>query len=350
MKMYKTVNQNENTNKNATKFGSFFAFIKVLISFLLIFSLTLTLSACDAQTSKQSKSVVYSFGEVAITAYQMTDEDFDNMWLEIVDIANLFEATVSLSETESELSRANGESETQISAELETQILAGIEYYEKTYGAFNILLAPVVAEWGFLPGEDNYLAGEIPNAETLENLRFLTDISQISVENGVLIKPEDYTIDLGGISKGYMADKMLEILNEYNCDAILTVGGIVVTSGDKMGESYQVAITNPFGGNYFDVIELSNAVLVTSGNYERYFEVDGVTYCHIINPQTLSPTQSDVVAVSVLSQSAMDADVFATALMILEKSEREQLIFENNISALLIYFDGTSEYFGDFSQ
>ncbi len=242
------------------------------------------------------------------------------------------------------------ESETKISQELETQILAGVEYYEKTYGSFNILLAPIVSAWGFLPGEDNYLAGEIPSAETLENLRDLTDISQISVENGVLSKPENYTIDLGGISKGYMADKMLEVMNEYNCDGILTVGGIVVASGDKMGEGYQVAITNPFGGNYFSVVELSNKVLVTSGNYERYFEADGVTYCHIINPETLSPTQSEVVAVSVISESAMDADVFATALMILEKDEREQLISQNNLSALLIYADGSCEYFGDFPQ
>lgn len=343
-------NQNQNINKNTTKYGSFFALTKVLISILLIFSITLPLSACSENTSKQTKSVVYSFGEVAITAYEMTDEDFDNMWSEIVDIANLFEATVSLSQEESELSRANSESETEISNQLETQILAGIEYYNKTYGSFNILLAPIVAQWGFLPGEDNYLAGEIPSAETLENLRYLTDISQISVENGVLVKPENYTIDLGGISKGYMADKMLEVLNAYNCDCILTVGGIVVASGDKLGESYQVAITNPFGGSYFDIVAISDEVLVTSGNYERYFEADGEIYCHIINPETLSPTQSEVVAVSVLSQSAMDADVFATALMILEKTEREQLISENNISALLIYADGTSEYFGDFPQ
>lgn len=350
MKTQSKINQNENINKNATKFGSFFALSKVLISILLIFSITLSLSACGTQTVKQSKSVVYSFGEVAVTAYEITETDFESMWLEIVDIANLFEATVSLSETESELSRANSESEVKISQELETQILAGLEYYEKTYGSFNILLAPIVAEWGFLPGEDNYLAGEIPTGETLENLRYLTDISQISVENGLLIKPENFTIDLGGISKGYMADKMLEVLQKYNCDSILTVGGIVVTNGDKMGESYQVAITNPFDGSYFDVVELSNATLVTSGNYERYFEADGVKYCHIINPETLSPTQSDVVAVSVISQSAMEADVFATALMILEENQREQLISQNNLSALLIYSNGTSEYFGDFPQ
>ncbi len=348
--MYKAVNQNENTNKNATKFGSFFAFAKVLISILLIFCVTLSLFACNSQTSKQTESVIYSFGEVAITAYEMTEADFESMWSEVVDIANLFEATVSLSEEESELSKANSKSEVEISPQLETQILAGINYYEKTYGAFNILLAPIVAEWGFLPGEDNYLAGEIPSAETLESLRALTDISQISVENGVLTKPENYTIDLGGISKGYMADKMLEVLKEYNCDGILTVGGIVVASGDKMGENYQVAITNPFGGSYFDVISISDMVLVTSGNYERYFEADGVVYCHIINPETLSPTQSEVVAVSVLSQSAMDADVFATALMILEKEKREQLISQNDISALLIYSDGSCEYFGDFPQ
>ncbi len=349
MKMQNRVNQNEKINKNATTCGSFFAVMKVLISILLIFSITISLAACS-QESKKTKSVIYSFGEVAITAYQMSDSDFDNMWSEIVDIANLFEATVSLSQEESELSRANLQSEVKISEQLELQLLAGLEYYEKTYGSFNILLAPIVAEWGFLPGEENYLAGSIPQSETLESLRYLTDISQISVENGILTKPTDFTIDLGGISKGYMADEMLEVLQSYNCDCILTVGGIVVACGDKMGENYQVAITDPFGISYFDVIPLASKVLVTSGNYERYFQVDDEIYCHIINPETLCPTTSEVVAVSVLSESAADADVFATALMILEKEERQQLISENNISALLIYEDGSAEYFGDFPK
>ncbi len=343
-------NQNENINKNTTTCGSFFAVCKVFISCMLIFSLLLSFAACSIETTKQSKSVVYSFGEVAVTAYEMTESDFESMWGEIVDIANLFEATVSLSEQQSELSRANSETEVKISSELETQILAGIEYYEKTYGSFNILLAPIVAAWGFLPGEDNYLAGEIPETSILESLRNLTDITQISIEDGVLTKPAEFTIDLGGISKGYMADKMLDVMKDYNCDGILVVGGIVATSGDKLGEGYQVAITNPFGGSYFDVVDLSNGVLVTSGNYERYFEVDGEIYCHIINPETLSPTTSEVVAVSVISSSAMQADVFATALMILEEDKRAQLITENDLSALLIYEDGSFVRFGDFPE
>lgn len=308
----------------------------------------LSLCGCSSGELAYSFSQVYSFGDVSLTAYGMNEENFLAMKEEILDVANLFEATVSLSEEESELSRANALSQVEISDTLETQISLAVEYYEKTYSTFNILLTPVVAKWGFLPGEDNYLAGEIPSGEELEQLRELTDISNISISNGVLQKPLEYTIDLGGISKGYMADLMWEIMEKYNCDGILTVGGIVVCNGDKMGSGYQVAITNPFGGSYFDVVALSDACLVTSGNYERYFEVDGEIYCHIINPETLSPTTSDVVAVSILSQSATDADVLATALMILEKDKREQLIEENSLNVLLIYGDGTSETFGDF--
>ncbi len=343
---------NENINKNATIRGSFFAFSKRAVAVLLVLCLGISCTACGKSGEvKHSFSALYSFGEISLMSYNLSESKFESLQGEILDVANTFDGIVSLSNAESELSQLSEESDFAVSEILKDQIEKSLEYHEKTRGAFNILLAPVVSAWGFLPGEDNYLAGEIPSSETLESLRDLTDISKIkliTLENTTLQKPQECTIDLGGISKGYMADMMWEIAKKYNCNGILNVGGIVVCCGDKNGENFNVAITNPKDGGYFEVVEVANKTLVTSGNYERFFEVDGKRYCHIIDPKTLAPTDSDVVSVSILSESATDADIFATALMILDEADRIEVIKENNLDVLLIYGDNSCERFGDF--
>lgn len=339
------MHNSENTNQNKeSKSNAFWKrrefFLAVLVCVAVIFFVVYK----NAQSETvYSKSQIFDFGEVSITAYGMEESYFDDMIAEIFQTANFFEETVSLSNPQSELSLLNKSEEYQLSEELEYLIATALEIEETTFGSFNILLSGAVSAWGFLPGEENYLAGEIPSVEYLESIRWQTDTSLVKIENGVLYKPFEVSIDLGGISKGYMADCMLEIMQSYNCDGILSVGGIVVVSGDKNGAGYTVAITNPNGGDYADTYSVSGvAICNTSGNYERYFEVDGEKYCHVIDPSTLSPTTSDVASVTIISESGIKADAYATALMILEEEERESLIQNENLAVYIIFQDGTA--------
>ena len=172
---------------------------------------------------------------------------------------------------------------------------------EKTGGAFDPKLGSVIALWGFY--DDSH---QVPDSDELEKANL------------------EEKWDLGAIVKGYAGSQIAKLLESYDVDrAIVNLGGNVQTYGNKPdGQKWKVGIQNPEGGDALGVLSVSGSMaVVTSGDYQRYFEKDGVRYHHILSPETGLPADSGLRSVTVICADGTMADALSTALFVMGLEE-----------------------------
>lgn len=209
-----------------------------------------------------------------------------------------------------------------------------LELYEDTNGAFDIAIYPVMREWGFTTGDYN-----VPEADTIQSLLPLIDASQIiyEEENALIsFEKEGMQIDLGGIAKGYTSSRIMDIFRKCGiASGIVNLGGNVQVFGTKPDQSlWRVAIQSPKQDESFlGVLSVSDKAVITSGGYERYFEQDGKTYHHIIDPATGYPAENGLASVTIVSADGTLADGLSTSLFIMGKEKA------------IDYWQGRSEMF-----
>lgn len=214
-------------------------------------------------------------------------------------------------------------------------------YSEATGGAFDITIAPVVSAWGFT--EDEY---RVPDRAELEELLTRVGMEHVHAENADAIWLDEGTqIDLGGIAKGYVTDRIAEILRENNVPrATISLGGNVLAWGGRPdGMPWLVGIQDPKRADQADgfvgALWLEDGFAVTSGGYQRYFEQDGRTYHHIIDPADGYPADSGLTSVTVVADCDREAadglpgtgtmcDALSTALFVM--GEEKALDFWRN--------------------
>ena len=185
---------------------------------------------------------------------------------------------------------------------------------EATGGAFDPTVAPVLELWGFGSGA---LEHRVPSEEELSAALESVGIDQIHIE-GAQVALEDGAVDLGGIAKGWCAQRMRDLCLSHGAEsAVLDPGGDVSLVGSKPdGSPWRVAIRDPEGG-FLGVLAAEDCCIMTSGVYERYFEENGVRYHHIIDPATGRPADSGLVSATVICSDGVWADALATALCVM---------------------------------
>jgi FAD:protein FMN transferase len=216
----------------------------------------------------------------------------------------------------------------------------------KTNGAFDITIAPLVNLWGFGPDE---LQNKIPTDEIIELTKKNTGYKKISIDKSLKkiskLDPNLH-IDLSGIAKGFAVDKIARYLDKHGFkNYLIEIGGELIGKGlNKDNEIWQIGIENP--NNNSDtikrIVQLKDMAMATSGNYMNYFEKDGVRYSHTINPVTGKPIKHKLASVTVLDNSAMNADALATAFMVLGPEKALSLANNLKIAVYLIIKDGKS--------
>ena len=186
----------------------------------------------------------------------------------------------------------------------------------------------------------------------------LVDDEQLTLgENNTVTLPDGMQIDLGGIAKGYIADRVAALVRGRCSGAMLNFGGNVYAVGTKPdGSAYRVGVQDPDEPNSsiptglmsvtnssspIGVVSVIDRSVVTSGIYERGFTIDGVRYHHILSPWTGLPSDSDLASATIIAESSMDADALATACIVLGSEKALQLTQENGYPALMILRDGT---------
>ena len=248
---------------------------------------------------------------VTITLYDSDDSSIldDSMAL-CKEYENIFSKTLETSELY-QINHRTTDTVT-VSDDMAALLSKGLEYCEKSGGAFDITIEPLSSLWNFTSGE-----AVIPDAADIE-----ADIPKVDYHNLVLsgntltfLSP-DTTIDLGSIAKGYIADRIKDQLLDAGVkSAIINLGGNVLCVGEKPdGSKFHIGLQKPFADRdeTFDVLGIDDLSVVTSGVYERHFEVDGKNYHHILNPATGYPYDNGLISVTILSEESVDGDGLST--------------------------------------
>lgn len=280
-------------------------FIALSAAFILVF-------LCGCASEKQSVSFIAMDTVMTLTACGgRADAALKKAESEIHRLEELFSVTLP----DSEISRLNANGSAELSADSAAVIEKAAEIYELTGGCFDITISPVVDAWGFYT--DDY---RVPSADELEKLAALTNGSLVTLSGNSALLGEGQRIDLGGIAKGYAADKAAEIMKSCGVGSgIIALGGNILLFGSRPGGGpWRTAIKSPdIPGEYIGTISATDTSIVTSGSYQRYFERDGVRWHHIFDPATARPAESDLASVTVVCPDSALADGLSTALFVM---------------------------------
>lgn len=268
----------------------------------------------DAETS-YSQMVFAMDTYMTVTAYGSHGEEAVEAAVEEIE---RLDGLISVGDEGSEIYEVNTYGSGTLSPELGYLVMESLELYETTGGLFDIAIYPLMDAWGFTT--EDY---QIPDAATIDTLLELTDASLINYDSytgDITFDMEGMQIDLGGIAKGYTSSQIMEIFTECGVTSgLVSLGGNVHVLGTKVdGSLWRVAIQDPDdSSSYIGVLSTLDTAVITSGGYERYFEEDGVTYHHIIDPRTGYPADSGVISSTIVSSDGTLADGLSTALYIM---------------------------------
>lgn len=260
------------------------------------------------------------------------------------DAAVRLEAILDRHRADSEVTAVNmqaGKEPVSVSADTFENISLALEVGRQTSGAFDITVAPLLDVWGFGTGNT-----EVPSEQRLTKALALVDYRQVRlVEQGrqVSLENEGMQLDLGGIAKGFIVDRAVEVLRAAGISSgTVDAGGDIRTIGAKPdGSPWRIGIRHPRERRELvAVVELRDQAIVTSGDYERFFAVGEQRYHHLLNPQTGMPARG-VTSVTVVAPDAFTADAYSTAVFVMGL-ERGMAFVEAlpGVDAIIITEDG----------
>lgn len=224
------------------------------------------------------------------------------------------DALLSAANPASEVSRLNETGGGTVSEDAAALLRLSLETWEETGGLFDCTIYPLVKLWGFPTKEYR-----VPSDSELSKILPLVDSSRLTFDGENLHMAPGQAIDFGGVGKGYAAQRVMEIYREQGVKSgMVSLGGNVQVLGAKPDKSpWRIGVREPEGDGYCGVLSLEDRAAVTSGGYERYFEAEGRTYIHILDPRTGRPAETDLLSVTVVAEDGARADALSTALFLM---------------------------------
>ena len=207
-------------------------------------------------------------------------------------------------------------------------IRTSIKFSELSDGAFDITILPVLELWGF----SSKVREDVPTQEEIGERLTLVNFHNILIdeeEKAVGFAAFGIGVDLGAIAKGYAVDEAIVVLkNEGIKKAMVNAGGDVYCLGTKDNDQpWVIGIKHPRKpGQILTKLEIKDQAIATSGDYEKYCMIEGRRYCHIIDPRTGRPVQNEVISVTILASTCLEADALATTCFVLGKDKGLKLI------------------------
>ena len=235
------------------------------------------------------------------------------------------DALMSTYKEDSEISILNREGKAQVSEETLEVIEDAIKFSNLTDGAFDITCRPLINLWKKAKKEE-----KVPTEEEIEEAISLVGYQRIILEgNQIRLEKKGMQIDLGGIAKGYAVDKAIEALKKNNIKrALVNAGGDLYALGtDRQGEKWQIGVQDPREEDkIIDIIKVKDRAVATSGDYRRYFTLEGKRFSHIVNPKTGLTVQDVPMSVTIVGPGATTTDALSTGVFVLGPEEGMKLI------------------------
>lgn len=319
----------------------------IIVIFLAVFVAGVIITRNNHKEPVVRSVIEEHFGTImTITLYGYNDKELDkiikNSFEEIDRLENIFSAKISSSELSKLNSNAHN-AEVKVSDELYQVLKEAVKYYELSDGALDITIGNLIGMWGI--GTDNERIPADAELEEYAGIRGCQYIAMDDSKKTVKFTDKRVQIDLGAIAKGYAADVIKKLINDYDSDiyGMLDFGGNIMTIGSKAeGKPWIIGVTNPFTvGNTYATVNVIDKCIVTSGNYERYFEKDGVRYHHILDPFTGKPSASGIVSATIIGDNSMQCDALSTATFIMGADKAIKLIDSiQDVECMLIDSNG----------
>jgi len=277
-----------------------------------VYIILLLFSLCGCDRNNEVSETRFVLDTVATLTADCDEKTLDGAFTVCSDYEKMFSRTIE----NSDVHKLNDSlSFTEVSDETIEIIERSLYFSDLTNGKFDITICPVSSLWDFknqvIPSKDEI-------AEALKNV----DYEAIEIK-GNLVNLGGKKIDLGGIAKGYIADKLKDyLLNNGANKGIVNLGGNVVV----FGKEYRVGIKKPFSEDIAAVLLIKDKSAVTSGIYERYIEKDGEIYHHIIDTETGYGVENELASVTVVGDSSLDCDALSTVCMLMGKEKGLEII------------------------
>lgn len=219
---------------------------------------------------------------------------------------------------------AAGKEAVAVSDETLDVVKQSVKYAEEMDGLYDPTIGPLVDLWAIGNGGDH-----VPDQADIDAAKSLTNYKDVIIDEAaktIKLAKEGMVLDMGGIGKGYAADRIADYLKEQGLDsAMINLGGSsIIALGDKPnGSPWNIGLQDPdqSRGTQLGTIKISDEVIDASGVYERYFMQDGVRYHHILDPRTGFPSQNGLKSITIMSPTATDADALSTGVFLMGLEE-----------------------------
>ena len=342
------MHENKKDNDIVRKGDSRFPFRRLVVPALFVAAL-FAVTVFRGRPASDSETVVWTFSgptmgtayTVKVVAPDLSEVAKEEIHQAIRHAVDSVDEAMSTFKADSEISRFNsgGVEEFSMSKDLAAVVEVAYRVFEASGGAFDPTVGPLVDAWGF--GPDGRMTP--PSAGVLEELNAIVGLSnlEINLDRGTLKKSvPGVRIDLSAIAKGFGVDQVVEALLALGySNAMVEVGGEVRTIGLAAdGSPWRIGIERPDakGRVVAEAVELQGLAMATSGDYRNFYLFEGRRISHTIDPRTGRPIDHDLASVSVVAETCMVADAWATALSVLGPVEGPALAEELGLAVLFI--------------
>lgn len=307
--------------------------------------------SCEDDDRTRSSTQIMMSTVITVTIHDGSKETLDGA----ISLCRRYEQLLSRTVDSSDIGRINasGGEPCEVSGETAELLRTALEICEKSGGKFDITVSPLTDLW------DVSNTDSVPSDKNIAEMLQLVDYRKLKIDGNTVTLPDGMAIDLGGIAKGYIADKTAEYLTENGVTrAVINLGGNVSVIGDNNGNPYSVGIQKPFSkqGEIAASVLISDKTAVTSGVYERYFESNGKIYHHITDTSTGYPVDNGLYSVTIIADSSSIADGLSTSCLALGLKDGMALAESYGAEAIFIDSSGNislskglvADYSGDF--
>lgn len=237
-----------------------------------------------------------------------------------------------------------------ISEDLASLLSQGLSITRESDGAFDIAIAPLTSLWDFT-AEDP----KVPDDAAIQKALPLCSSDGVTIDGQDITLPsDDIQFDVGAIAKGYIADRMKDLLVKKGVkSAIINLGGNVLCIGSKPdGTPFKVGIQKPFADRNETeaVMDITGKSVVSSGIYERCFKQNGKLYHHILNPKTGYPYDNSLISVTIISDQSVDGDALSTTCFALGLEDGLKFAEKKGVQAVFITEDYELHYTDGFQD